>query len=174
VHGGQRGEKLETALRSGFVDPPASTLAANAKLSPLLYGPLNGGGRERAVELFRAGSTIVDMPSGQRFLGEAGVARFLAGWSSAFDDGSMDVVRVVPSAEGATVEFVFHGRQTGPLETMAGRVAPTGSLVELNGCDVMEIQGDHILRLHSYYDAATLLVQLGVAGSEKEPAGTKN
>ena len=143
-------------------------LAAHAALPRRLYRALNDRAGSTIRELFGAQSTAIDMPSGRRFLGEEGVARLLAEWSSAFGDGRVEIVRVLPSREGATVEFVFRGRQTGALDTMSGRVAATGSLVELNRCDVMDIAGERIVRLHSYYDAATLLVQLGVAGVEEE------
>ena len=60
-----------------------------------------------------------------------------------------------------------------PGRERAETAAGTGSRVVLQVCDVLEMEDGHVSTLRSYYDAATLMVQLAVVPGAV-PVGTPN
>ena len=60
------------------------------------------------------------------------------------------------------VEFTGRGTHTGPLSGPSGVMPPTQKRVELQLCDVWEVNGGKLANLRSYFDTATLMSQLGV------------
>jgi steroid delta-isomerase-like uncharacterized protein len=82
---------------------------------------------------------------------------------TAFPDLTQDVQLLVDADEYAFAEVVARGTHTGPLATPEGEIAPTGRTIEVPFCIVMRARDGLLVEGREYYDAATLLRQLGLA-----------
>ena len=105
---------------------------------------------------------VVDIPSGTTLRGPEGLKQLLLGFSVAFPDSRVEVTHLSPTEDGAVVEFVGRGTHTGPLHTPASDIPPTSRSFELHFCDVYKIKDGKIVRHTTYYDALSLLQQLGM------------
>jgi steroid delta-isomerase-like uncharacterized protein len=87
---------------------------------------------------------------------------FCAVFVTAFPDLTQDVHLLIDADEYAFAEVVARGTHTGPLVTAEGEVAPTGRTIEVPFCVVMRSRDGLLVEGREYYDAATLLRQLGL------------
>jgi len=105
---------------------------------------------------------VVDMPSGMVLRGPEGLKQFLLGFSTAFPDSRGDVKIVSATEEQAVIEVILRGTHTGVLHSPAGDIPPSGRTFELRACEVFQIRNRKITRHATYYDALSLMQQLGV------------
>jgi steroid delta-isomerase-like uncharacterized protein len=84
------------------------------------------------------------------------VAQMFAG---AFPDGRIDIVSIHEAGDTAIVEFVGRGTHKGDLMG----IAPTGKVIALPVCNVMEVRDGKLYREREYVDMMTIMTQLGVA-----------
>jgi ketosteroid isomerase-like protein len=112
------------------------------------------------------------VPTGETFRGHEGFRRFMQGWADAFPDGRAEDTHVYVGENFAVTEFVGRGTHTGTLRSPAGEIQPTQRSVEWPLCEVYQIREGKIVRGRTYFDAATLMDQLGLAQSpEQQPRG---
>lgn len=110
------------------------------------------------------------VPTGETFRGHEGFRQFMEGWSDAFPDGRAEDTNVYVGEDFAVTEFVGRGTHTGTLRTPAGEIPPTERSVEWPLCEVYQIRDGKIVRGRTYFDAATLLDELGFTLSlEQQP-----
>ena len=64
--------------------------------------------------------------TGQEFRGHAGQLEYLQGWSTAFPDSRVEVLRVIAGDMAAAVEFRGIGTHTGTFHTPMGDIPATG------------------------------------------------
>jgi len=102
------------------------------------------------------------MPFGSGSKGVAGYREVMETWSTAFPDSTADPTTVIEGGEYEVVLFSFHGTHNGPLPTPTGELAPTGRSVDIPVCNVYRARNGMVTEACSYFDAATLLRQLGV------------
>lgn len=105
---------------------------------------------------------MVDIPSGMIFRGPDGLKQFLMVFSTAFPESSVEVTNVFATEEHAVVEFTGRGTHTGVLHSPAGDIPPSGRKFELRFCDVYQLRNGKVTRHATYYDALSLMQQLGV------------
>jgi len=117
---------------------------------------------ERAAAPIAEECEVVDIPTGTTLRGPEGFKQFLLGFSTALPDSRVEVTNLSTTEDGAVVEFVGRGTHTGPLHTPSGDIPPTGRFIEVHFCDVYKIKDGKIVRHSTYYDALSLLQQLGV------------
>jgi steroid delta-isomerase-like uncharacterized protein len=91
----------------------------------------------------------------------------------AFPDLAMEIVEIVAEGEKAAVRW----RATGTFDGSANfeGLAPNGSRVEVQGCDVLTIRDGRIQHNDAYMNGAEMMRQLGAlppAGSPPEKAMT--
>jgi steroid delta-isomerase-like uncharacterized protein len=101
------------------------------------------------------------VPTGETFRGHEGFRQFMEGWSDAFPDGRAEDTNVYVGEDFAVTEFVGRGTHTGTLRTPAGEIPPTERSVEWPLCEVYQIRDGKIVRGRTYFDAATLMDELG-------------
>jgi predicted ester cyclase len=92
---------------------------------------------------------------------------------AAFPDFSFEVLEVLASGEKAAVQW----RATGTFDGSAKfeGLAPNGRGIEIDGCDVLVVRGNKIVRNDAYLNGAELMRQLGAlppAGSAPEKSLT--
>ena len=134
----------------------------NASIVRIAYEAFNDRALQRGAAVIADDCELVDVPSGSTFHGPEGYKQSMEGWLRAFPDGRIEITNLITADEWVIVEFTGRGTNTGPLQTPAGEVPPTGRTAEMALCDVVQVRDGRITRSRSYYDAATLLGQLGL------------
>jgi steroid delta-isomerase-like uncharacterized protein len=134
----------------------------NAKLARSLYDWWNARDFDRGMAQTTQDVEWRNIATGQSFRGPQGYRQFQTGWAEAFPDAQVEVMNVIADEQGAAVEFIGRGTHTGTLVTPQGEIPATGRTVEVRFCDVMQLQGGKIVGGHTYFDAATMLAQLGL------------
>ena len=117
---------------------------------------------ERPAESFADDAEIVNVATGDRYRGRDGYLQYARAWASAFPDLRVEVLRCQTGDGWATVEYAFRGTHTGALISSGGFVPPTWSQVDLRLCDAVEMAEGRIVRLHTYFDTASMLRQMGL------------
>ena len=83
------------------------------------------------------------------------------GWATAIPDSKASFDSVSVSGNTVTLELTWRGVQTGPLETPAGALPPSGRSMDIRACQVVEVSDGKVQSIRHYFDMATLLQQLG-------------
>ena len=127
-----------------------------------LYEHWNAREFDRVAELMAADGEIVIVGSDTRFRGPEGSLEFSRMWADGFPDGKVQIDNVITAGDYAVVQFTGRGTQTGPLRSPGMEIPPTGKSITLHLCDVHEIRNGEIRSVKSYFDSASMLMQLGV------------
>src|SRR5205085_8433585 len=115
-----------------------------------------------ALELVAEDVEAVLVPFGQAFHGREGFTDFMQGFKGAFPDIRISVTNQVATDDQVVSEFTARGTHSGPLQTPAGAIPPTGRSVDFIACEVMRVKNGQIASLHNYQDAASIMRQLGL------------
>ena len=134
----------------------------NAALARRIYQLFSDDKLDDALELVAEDVEAVLVPFGQTFHGHDGFTGFMQGFKGAFPDIRISVTNQVATDDQVVSEFTARGTHTGPLQTPAGAIPPTGRTVDFIVCEVMGIKQGRIASLHNYQDAASIMRQLGL------------
>jgi steroid delta-isomerase-like uncharacterized protein len=107
--------------------------------------------------------------TGEVFDGEAEVRRYFAQTRAAFPDQRNRLLALHPSGDSVVAEFVLEGTHRGPLRGLP----PTGRAFAMTACAVFSFgPGSNRIRCERvYFDAATILRQLGLASDPRSTRG---
>jgi steroid delta-isomerase-like uncharacterized protein len=83
------------------------------------------------------------------------------GWKTAFPDAAGTVTSSVASGDTAVLEVTWKGTQNGPLATAAGTIPASGKSQETPAAVFYVFEGAKIKASRHYFDAMTLLKQIG-------------
>jgi steroid delta-isomerase-like uncharacterized protein len=86
------------------------------------------------------------------------------GWAEAIPDSKASFDNAVASGNTVLLELTWRGTHSGPLQTPNGSFAATGKKIEIRACAVIELLNGKAKLQRHYFDMATLLQQLGMAG----------
>lgn len=103
-----------------------------------------------------------NMATGEVFRGPDEVRRFLSSWTEAFEDARLEVRNVVVTDEQVVTEFIGRGTHTGTFTTPHGSIPATKRAMALPFCEVATVENGKVTNVRTYFDAATLMEQLGV------------
>jgi steroid delta-isomerase-like uncharacterized protein len=98
------------------------------------------------------------IPTGQIYDGEADVRRYFDETRTAFPDQRNELIALYHADDAVIVEFWLRGTHEGPLLG----VEPTGRPFECRTLSIFLFEGDRLVCERAYFDALTILVQLGV------------
>lgn len=121
----------------------------------------------KSLDLVTDDCEIIEAPRGMAESGKNGFRQFLLLWSTSFPDSSVEIIDLFATEERASVEFIGRGTNSGALHTSAGDIAPTYRKMELLFCQTYRISNGKISGISTYYDALSMLQQLGLI----RPAG---
>ena len=105
----------------------------------------------------------------QDVVGPAGVRGYFAELFDAFPDFALDVLELVPADGRVAGRWRARGTFAGPGKFQG--FEPNGAQIEIEGCDVMTVEGDLIRHNDAYVDSGGIARQLGFlppAGSAAE------
>ena len=134
----------------------------NARIAKVSYEAFNARDFDRAAALVSKDSEWLNVPLGMTLHGQEGYRQVVQGWATAFPDSRIEIGSMIASEEGVVTEFRGRGTHTGPLASPAGEIPATGRSVDIPFCDVLRIKDGKIISAHTYYDAATMMRQLGL------------
>ena len=104
----------------------------------------------------------MNIPFNLNFTGHSGYREFHDNWTTAMPDCKVEILNIVAGEEWTAVEFVGRGTHTGPLVGPQGTIPATQKKLELRVCELLRINDGQISESHVYFDAATMLRQLGL------------
>lgn len=136
-------------------------MAIRSELARKMYEGFNRRDYDAGVEALSERCQIINVPFGESFTGKEGARDFMRRWAAAFSDARVEVKNLILSDDYAVVEFLGRGTHTGSLSTPVGTLEATGKQAEVPFCDVIHFEGNEIVSIRSYFDAATMLRQLG-------------
>jgi len=88
---------------------------------------------------------------------------YLQGFLTAFPNIHHDVAYTVAKGDNVVMHWTAAGTQTGPLATPSGGSIPaTGKHAVVPGSTTFEIQHGKVLHGWTFFDMASLLLQLGL------------
>jgi steroid delta-isomerase-like uncharacterized protein len=134
----------------------------NVRIARSLYDHWNERQFDKIADLMAAEGEIVLMGSDTHFRGPSGAIEFSQMWAEGFPDGRVKIDNVVASGNHVVLQYTGEGTQTGALKSPVGEIPPTGRSITLELCDVHEFRDGKIRSVQSYFDSASMLMQLGV------------
>jgi steroid delta-isomerase-like uncharacterized protein len=135
----------------------------NATLARRIYQLFNDDKFDDVLELVSEDVETVLAPFGQTFRNRDGFIQFMQGFKGAFPDLRIAVTNQVATEDSVVSEFTARGTHTGPLQTPAGAIPPTGRTVDFVVCEVWKMRNGQLASLHNYQDAAAIMRQIGLA-----------
>ena len=109
-----------------------------------------------------ANGVLIIAGSGERFEGREGARRFADMWANGFPDGKTHIDNVIDGGDQLVIEYTGRGTHTGPLATPMGDIPATNRPATLQLCDVWRFEGGTAKTVTTYFDAASLMTQLGL------------
>jgi steroid delta-isomerase-like uncharacterized protein len=143
----------------------------NEQLARSIYEMFNAREFDRAASFVLADVEWVNVPFGARFDGPDGFRQFLHGWVVAMPDVVVDALVISPGEGSVVAEYTSRGTHAGPLMGPPGAIPPTGRRVEVRVCEVMQVRAGRVASGHVYFDAATMMRQLGLMSLDVAGAG---
>jgi steroid delta-isomerase-like uncharacterized protein len=132
-----------------------------AKASIIAYGEKDWDAVRRVVA---PGVFYDEVSTSRKAQGIDEVLTIWKGWAAAFPDSKATFETAHVSGNTVILELSWRGRHTGPLQTAAGEIPATGKSIDLRACQIIEVADGKTQRIRQYFDIATMMAQLGVAG----------
>jgi steroid delta-isomerase-like uncharacterized protein len=101
------------------------------------------------------------VPTGDVYDGEEEVARYFAESRAAFPDQRNELIAMYHADDAVIIEFWLRGTHKGELRGMP----PTGKSFECKVVAFFLFEEDRLVCERVYFDAATILTQLGLVGA---------
>lgn len=117
---------------------------------------------DRGAAVVAEDCIFVDVPRNEIQRGPEGYRQDYERWRTAFPDGTVEITRVIAEGDWVVVEFTNSGTNTGRLRTAIGDFPPTNRKIEVKYCSVMQIKDGKVISGCDYYDASTIIRQLGL------------
>jgi steroid delta-isomerase-like uncharacterized protein len=141
----------------------------NAKIAKECYDLFSRGDMTKLGEMFAENATLLSVPTNETFRGRANVAGYIGNFKTAFPDMTITVQHQVACGDEVVTEFVGRGTHKGVFHTNTmGDIAPTNHKVDLPLCEILRIKDGRLTQSHLYFDAASLMNQLGLMGHIEE------
>jgi ketosteroid isomerase-like protein len=141
----------------------------SASVIQRLFDGFNAKDYDGIVALAADDFELIDCASGEKYSGPEGARQNAERWLIPFPDAKVELLNIVSSGDWAVAEAVGRGTHSGPMQTPMGEVAPTGRPMELHFCSIIKVRDGKIVEERDYYDAMTIVNQLGLM---PEPAAS--
>lgn len=106
------------------------------------------------------------VPTGEVHDGEDAVRRYFEESRTAFPDQRNELIELHHADDAVVVEFLLKGTHRGPLRG----IQPTGRAFECRTLALFIFEGERLVCERVYFDALTILAQLGLAPGDLSPA----
>lgn len=129
-----------------------------------LFDAFNARDFDRCAALVSEDFELVDVAAGLTLHGPNGLLQWFQGFLTAFPDARAEPFNMIAAGDWVASEHIGRNTHTGPLQSPAGEIPPTGRRVELQIAEVYQMKDGKLALLRAYYDMATMLRQLGLMG----------
>ena len=117
---------------------------------------------ERVLALFADDGMYEDVTSGAVVRGKKELRRYLTGAFATIPDFTFDVLRRFAAGPWVTIEWTMSGT---PAGDWAGMPATGRRFSSVRGTSILELEAGKIRRQSDYWDAATVMRQVGLVPS---------
>lgn len=138
------------------------TAQDNTTMIRAFYDGFNRRDMDKVLSLVTSDAKWTNIAFNANFSGHSGYRDFVGNWTTAMPDCKVEVINVVVGEEWTAVECIGRGTHTGPMVGPQGNIPATQKKVELKFCELLRLKDGQINEGRVYFDAATLLRQLGV------------
>lgn len=104
-----------------------------------------------------------EVATGRKAEGIEEVLELWRGWGRAFPDSRATFDEPLVDGDTVVLRLRWSGTNTGLLSLPDGEIPPTGKEIDIRSCQVCRIEGGKVVSISHYWDALTMLSQLGVA-----------
>src|SRR5579862_5908430 len=104
----------------------------------------------------------------QELVAPEGVRAYFSELFAAFPDMTLEVIDLTPDGDRVAVRWRARGTFAGPARFQG--YEPTGAAVEVEGCDVLTVDGRQVVHNDAYLDSGALARQLGLLPGAGSPA----
>jgi ketosteroid isomerase-like protein len=125
------------------------------------YAEINDDDFSDATDVFSP-DVVTRVPGAEPLSGIEAFLGYGQAFLRAFPDGHIHRDDYLESGNRVVVQGRFTGTNTGPLQTPAGEIPPTGRAMVLPFADVFRVADGRITEHGVYYDTVGLLAQLGL------------
>jgi len=139
----------------------AQTATDIAQAAADLTQAFNDADWERGRSLCTPGVVYNETGTGRRIEGVEAYVELLQGWKEAFPDVRGTIRRSLADDDTVAQDILWEGTHTGPMQTPAGTVAPTGNRISVQGTVWVSFEGAKVREVHNHLDVLTLLQQTG-------------
>jgi steroid delta-isomerase-like uncharacterized protein len=126
------------------------------------FQAMNSGDLDEIAALSDASIRFVDVAAQEEVKGRDAFRGYCARYVKAFPDLQLEVTNLVSAGNTATVEGVCRGTHKAALESPAGSIPATQRTIEVPFCMVARAADGLLADAREYYDAVTLMLQLGI------------
>ena len=134
----------------------------HATVIQALFDAFNKGDLVSAASLVTQDFELIDVPAGYTFHGSDGLLQWFQGFLTAGPDAKTEIFNTIVEDDWVATEHIGRFTHTGPLVTPGGEIPPTGRRVEIQIAEFYQMKDGKIRSLRAYYDAATMMRQLGL------------
>jgi steroid delta-isomerase-like uncharacterized protein len=140
------------------------SIQENIRLDEEFMAAWNAHDPDRALAVLADDIVWQDIGNPELMRGQTVVRQYLQSWFTAFPDLKAEVKNRVVSEDQVAAEVGFTGTNTGPLQMAPGAPAipATGKKVTGKGTYFVRIRNGKAVEVHSYPDAAGMMMQLGL------------
>ena len=148
------------------------TAQDNATVVRSLYDAFNRRDMDKSLSLVTNDVKWINIPFSNGFSGHTGYREYLDNWTTAMPDCKVEITNLVAGDEWTVVEFIGRGTHTGLLAGPQGAIPATHKKLDLKVCEVLRLMDGQVGEAHVYFDAATMMRQLGLL--PQTPASAPN
>jgi len=127
-----------------------------------VYEGFNTGNVPLLLSLVTDDFELVDVALGMSWHGQQGWGEWLQNWATSMPDARVDLETLTAQGDRIVTEHTGGGTHTGPLNTPAGAIPPTGKTIQLKFAEVFEMRDGKIRTMRAYWDTGSLMRQLGL------------
>ncbi len=107
-------------------------------------------------------AVYVEVATGATARGADAFVEAVKGWTETYPDLRATVDAVYVCGSTVVAELTWAGTQTGALRGPFGTIPPSGKSGTVRAVQVTTFAGEQITEVHHYFDAATILREIGV------------
>jgi steroid delta-isomerase-like uncharacterized protein len=126
-----------------------------------LIGAFNEADWERFRGLLAPDAVYAETGTGRRVEGADAYLQLVQAWKDAFPDATGTVNQTIVSGDTVAQEVRWDGTHTGPMQTPAGTLEPTGRRISTEASLWSRFEDGLVREVHHYLDVMMLLLQIG-------------
>jgi hydroxyacylglutathione hydrolase len=142
-------------------------MASTSEIAKRYFGALSAHDLDEAVACWQPGA-IDRFVGAQELIAPDGIRQYFSMMFSAFPDFEFEILDLTTSRNRTAVRWRAQGTFAGPGQFQG--FAPNNARIEIEGCDVVTVEGDLIVHNDAYLDSGDVARQLGLLPPVGSPA----